>query len=182
MTRQFLTETDNQNQIHGRGILVKDGPAMRDGCSVSWPFIHIGAEDLRDSNRLKLESRTAAFRRYTFPRPLPGKGCGERSSLLVNSPEHPHRVRRSVRNDERIQANVGITHSLLDFFDRFVELNLRIGCSEVSDAFRVYEYYVLARLRQKPNYESGWKLPASKNPTPRPLLRLRSRYNSFPVK
>ena len=42
-------------------------------------------------------------------------------------------MRGRVRNDERLQPNVGIAQSPLDFLDLLVEADLRVGGTEIAD-------------------------------------------------
>jgi hypothetical protein len=44
---------------------------------------------------------------------------------LVYAPQHSHDMRRRAGDDERIEGDLGVSHSLFNLLDRFVELDLR---------------------------------------------------------
>ena len=53
-------------------------------------------------------------------------------------------------DNEGMQVNVGVGKSDLDLLDSFVEVNLRVGDADVSDAFRVHENDVLFGADEQP--------------------------------
>ena len=64
-------------------------------------------------------------------------------------------MRWRVRDDEGLQAHIGVAEALLDLLDRLVELNLGIGRPEVPDALGVHEDDMLLAAREQPQDEVG---------------------------
>src|SRR6266446_4973636 len=74
---------------------------------------------------------------------------------LLHVPERLHRVRRRVRDNERLQVHAGIAEALLDLLDGLVELDLGIRRSKVPDTLGIDKDDMLFSPSQKPEDEIG---------------------------
>ena len=68
--------------------------------------------------------------------------------------------------------NVGVGKADLYLFYRFVEVNLRVGDTDVSDAFRVHEYDVLFPADEQPQDEVGVEIACLEESNAAPLAEI----------